>query len=160
MDEGSGKDGSGSSSSSSGGGGGGMDAEEMVVLPRVVQGAGGEWSRRLDNTFEPAVLRSSKALDESTVFFDIKGDYLGAYLGDGRIGPPPSGGCYSIGPPRSVGLHRLTQIWAYKYDSQEARHQNARGPGRVFGELLADPNDARSCPPVEEGNARCPLGGL
>ena len=162
VDEGSGKDGSGSSSSSSGGGGGGMDAEEMVVLPRVVQGAGGESGLVvLDNTFEPAVLRKLKNLcDESTVFFDIKGGYLGAYLGDGLASGLllQAATAIRLALPRSVGLHRLTQIWAYKYDSQVKHGIKMHvDQGAYSVNCWLTPDDALQQLPVEGGNASAHL---
>ena len=116
-------------------------------MPRVVQGAGGEEGLVVvDGVFSAAVLAQLKAFcDESTVFFDVKAGYLGAYLGDGFS----SGLLLQAAAllrrrlPRTVGRELLTQVWAYKYDSEvEQGIRMHVDQGRYSVNCWLTPNDA------------------
>ena len=91
-------------------------------LPHVVQGAGGEEGLVVvDNVFSAAVVAQLKAVcDESTVFFDMKSGYLGAYLGDGLATGLllQAAAMLRTRLPWSIGREVLSQAWAYKYDSE------------------------------------------
>lgn len=56
---------------------------------------------------------------EATVWNDLKGGYLGAYLHDGFCARLPLAIARELGErmPRVIGPHRLQTLWGYKYDA-------------------------------------------
>jgi len=107
-----------------------VDAVVAGFGPRAIQRSVGSVSVLgrgvvvIDNALQLAVARSLAAFcQQSTLYFDQKAGHLGAYLSDGFA----SGLLLQVAASfqRSLaGLlapHALTQLWAYKYDSEIGR---------------------------------------
>ena len=82
--------------------------------------------------------------EESTIWYDIKPSYLGAYMNDGFSHPLLVEVAESLraAMPELLGPHRLTQMWAYKYDagSNEGIKIHA-DPAKVNLNLWITPNE-------------------
>jgi len=75
----------------------------------------------IDDLLTPPALAALRAYClESTIWNDLKGGYLGAYMQDGFSGRLLLGIAHELrkAMPRTIRDHALQTMWAYKYDSQ------------------------------------------
>lgn len=73
-----------------------------------------------DNMLSPSVLSELRTFcEEATIFYDVKPGYLGAYMNEGFSHPLLLGIANELRRfmPRVIGPYPLTQMWAYKYDT-------------------------------------------
>jgi tetratricopeptide (TPR) repeat protein len=96
----------------------------------------------IDDFLSPTTLNSlRKFLLGSTIWFDIfhPGGYIGAYLSEGLASPLILQIAEDLRKklPKIFKNHRLTQLWAYKYDSRASKKNNSFTGIRAHADFAA-----------------------